>query len=98
MTEKSGQMNRTVDRIGKYRLPHPVDLAFSTESGGVVYASCDELNIVNCSDNFDSAEAGLEAELADAIELYLHILAGKPLEPQAEKFRELLALVKEEPA
>jgi len=74
------------NRIGKFILPHEVNIRYEKEED-VVCAICDELSIVSCSFNAEKAKRGLKDSLKDSIELYVHLLKEGELDNHAKEYR-----------
>ncbi len=76
--------------IGHYKLPFSVIIRYEKEEDDVICAICDRLSLVNCAYNVNDAMNGLEQELKDAINLYVHIIDKANLNPKALKYRKTL--------
>jgi len=75
-----------INRIGKFILPHEVNIRYEKEED-VVCAICDELSIVSCSSNAEMAKRGLKDSLKDSIDLYVHLLKEGDLDNHAKEYR-----------
>lgn len=78
------------DKIGRYRLPFNVFIKFESEED-VICAVCKELEIVSCATTYKEAKFSLEAELKDAIDLYVHVLKESELDSNAKEYRKKLS-------
>ena len=86
-------MDEEVDHVGKYRFPHKVIISYEAEED-LFCATCEMLEIASCAHSLMEAKRALEAELEDAIELYVHLFKEEDLSPKAKQYRELLAEIK----
>jgi len=75
-----------INRIGKFILPHEVNIRYEKEED-VVCAICDELSIVSCSSKAEKAKRGLKDSLKDSIDLYVHLLKEGDLDNHAKEYR-----------
>lgn len=76
--------------IGRYKLPFSVIIRYEKDEDNVICTICDKLSLVNCAYNINDARNGLEQELKDAIDLYLHIIDKASLNPKALEYRKTL--------
>lgn len=79
-----------VKEIGKYKLPYKLTVEYEIECKDVICATCRDLEIVSCAANPTDAFEGLETELKDAIELYVHLLKESELDDLALQYRRKL--------
>jgi len=89
-TDPKNKESEITQEIGHYKLPFSVTIRYETEEE-VICALCDELSIVNCAYDAEEAKKGLEQELEDAIQLYVHIVEAANLDTKALKYREILS-------
>ncbi|MHB8358704.1 MAG: hypothetical protein ACYDCP_04285 [Thermoplasmataceae archaeon] len=76
--------------IGRFVLPDEVTIRYEEEEE-IVCALCDDLSLVSCSFDAEKAKNGLEEELKEAINVYIHLLMEADLDPNATKYRVKLA-------